>query len=76
MINFLTDNTLNSYFFGVTKFFFIICSVLYLIFALIVIKQVSSMSKSVKDKFNTILIIFSYLHLAFSIFLILTTIGL
>lgn len=76
MINFLTANNLNSYFFGITKIFFIICSLLYLVFALIVVKQVNSMSKSVSDKLNPILIIFSYIHLALSVFLILTTIGL
>ena len=56
-----------------SKIFFIACGVLYLIFALIVVKQVTSMSKSVKDKFNPILISFSFLHLAFSVLLILIT---
>lgn len=75
MIN-LDANNLNSYFFGATKIFLIIFSFLYLIFALIVVKQVTSMSKSVQDKFNYVLIIFSFIHLAFSVFLILTMFGL
>ena len=54
----------------IQKIFFIACSVFYLIFALIVVKQVTSMSKNIKDKFNPVLISFSYLHLVFAIFLI------
>lgn len=62
----------NNYFFGVTKIFFISLSFLYLIFALITIKQVTSMSKNITDKFNTILIIFSFIHLIFSVILVLS----
>jgi len=69
-------NNLESYFFIFTKGFFILSSLIYLVFALIVVKQVTSMSKSVNDKFNPILVIFSYIHLAFSVFLILTMFGL
>ncbi|MDD4785185.1 MAG: hypothetical protein PHH12_01900 [Candidatus Shapirobacteria bacterium] len=76
MNNFLNINGLENYFFIITKVFFISCSFLYLIFALIVVKQVTSMSKSVTDKFNFILIVFSYLHLAFSVILVLTMFGL
>ncbi|MDD4938086.1 MAG: hypothetical protein PHX34_03695 [Candidatus Shapirobacteria bacterium] len=59
----------------VQKIFFIACSIFYLIFALIVVKQVTSMSKNVKDKFNPILISFSYIHLIFAIFLIFIVIA-
>lgn len=45
-------------------------SILYLIFALVVVKQVNTMSKNVKDKFNNILITVSYLHLLGAIVLI------
>jgi len=76
MNNFLTFNGLESYFFGITQIFFIACSFLYFIFALIVVKQVTSMSKSVIDKFNVVLILFSFIHLGFSILLILTMFGL
>lgn len=72
----LSPNNLTNYFFGATKIFFIACSLLYLVFSLIVVKQVTSMSKSVQDKFNHILIVFSFIHLGFSVFLILTTLGL
>ena len=46
---------------------------LYLIFALVVVKQVTSMSKNVYDKFNTILIVFSYIHFLFSAILFIAT---
>lgn len=45
-------------------------SVIYLIFALVVVKQVKTMSKNVKDKFNNILITISYLHLLGAILLV------
>lgn len=45
-------------------------SLVYLIFALVVVKQVTSMSKEVHDKFNGLLIAFSYLHLIFSLALL------
>jgi len=76
MYSFLIANGLENYFLGATKIFFILFSLLYFAFALIVVKQVTSMSKSVKDKFNYVLVIFSFLHLAFSILLILTMIAL
>jgi len=55
------------------KIFAVIGAVIYFIFALVIVKQVTSMSNNVYDKFNSILIIFSYLHLAFSVFLIILT---
>ncbi len=45
-------------------------SVVYLIFALVIVKQVNTMSKNVKDKFNGILITVSYLHLLGAIMLV------
>ena len=56
----------------IQKIFGVTGSLLYLIFAFIVVRQVSSMSKIVHDKFNSILLIFSYLHLiaAFLLFLL------
>jgi len=48
-------------------------SLIYLIFALVVVKQVTSMSKNVYDKFNAVLIVFSYIHFLFSAFLFLST---
>jgi len=59
------------YFLLIQKFFFIALSIFYFIYALIVVKQVKSMSTNVKDKFNPILITFSYLHLLFAFLLIL-----
>ena len=53
------------------KLFAILGTILYLIFSIVIVKQVTSMSQNVHDKFNSILIAFSYLHLAFSIFLVI-----
>jgi alanine dehydrogenase len=61
--------------FLIGKLFFTAGAIIYAIFALVVVRQVRTMSKNVYDKFNTILIIFSYLHLAFSIFLIFLTLA-
>lgn len=52
------------------KIFAILGTLIYLIFALVVVKQVGTMSKNVKDKFNGILILFSYIHLAMAVFLV------
>lgn len=70
----LDVNNLMPLFLVVLKIFFIACSIFYLIFSLIVVKQVTSMSKNVKDKFNSILISFSFIHLiaaAILVFLII-----
>ena len=72
----LTTSSINNYFFLLIKVLFILFAFIYLIFSLIVVKQVTSMSKSVTDTFNPILVIFSYVHLAFSIILTLTMFGL
>jgi hypothetical protein len=64
---------INTYFLLLEKFAFVLGAFLYTIFALVIVKQTTMMSKNVSDKFNSILIIFSYLHLAFSIFLVFLT---
>lgn len=61
---------LNNYLALAEKIFGILGTVVYLIFALVVVKQVTTMSKNVKDKFNGVLITFSYLHLALAILLV------
>ena len=57
----------------VEKIIFVLSALVYSIFAIVIVKQVSTMTKNVQDKFNSVLILFSYLHLAFSLFLILLT---
>jgi hypothetical protein len=49
----------------------ILGTLIYLIFALVIVKQVTTMSHQVKDKFNGVLIAFSYLHLLFSLLVVL-----
>lgn len=65
-----------NYFLIAIKIFFIIGSIINLIFSLIVVKQVSSMSKKINDKFNYVLTIISYVYLAISIVLVLSMIAL
>jgi len=65
-----------NYFLIIVKVFFIIGSILNLIFSFIVVKQVTSMSKNITDKFNSFLIIFSYIYLIISFILVLSTLAL
>lgn len=58
------------------KYFFLACTVFYFIFAIILIRQVTTMTKNITDKFNYIPISLSYIHLMFSAFLILSTLAL
>ena len=67
---------LENYFLIVIKVFFILGSILNLIFSFIVVKQVASMSKNINDKFNFILVIFSYIYLTLSVILILSMMAL
>jgi len=48
-------------------------TILYLVFGVIIVKQTSTMTKNINDKFNFVLIAFAYLHLAFSVFLVFLT---
>lgn len=64
---------INHYLLLLGKTCFVIGSFIYLIFALVVVKQVGMMSKNINDKFNSILIAFSYFHFIFAIFLVLLT---
>lgn len=53
------------------KIFGVLGSILYLIFALVMVKQVSMMSKNVNDKFNGVLIVISYLHFLAAVLLVI-----
>lgn len=61
---------LNSYLMMAEKIFGVLGSIIYFIFALVIVKQVGTMSKNVKDKFNGVLITFSYFHLVAAIILV------
>lgn len=64
---------LSFYFYLFKKISLLLGAGVYLVFALIIVKQTATMSKNINDKFNYVLIAFSYIHLAFSILLILLT---
>lgn len=63
-----------KYFILLERIFAIMGVGLYLIFAIVILKQVSMMTKNVYDKFNVIVIIISYIHLALAISLLLVSI--
>lgn len=64
---------INQYIQILEKASFVLGAVLYVIFAMVVVKQVGTMSKNVNDKFNSVLIAFSYLHFAFAVILVFLT---
>ena len=66
----------NNYLIIVEKIFFVVGAFLYLIFALVIIKQMSSLSKNVQDKYNPLFVALSYIHLIGTIFLIFFTLTL
>jgi hypothetical protein len=61
---------MNNYLLIAGKICGILGTLIYLIFALVIVKQVATMSKNVKDKFNGILKVISYLHLMGAILLL------
>lgn len=61
---------LNNYLTIIEKIFGILGALIYLIFSLVVVKQVGTMTKNVKDKFNGVLIVISYLHLMAAVLLV------
>lgn len=65
---------LDGYLTIVEKIFALMGTGIYLIFAIVVVKQVSMMTKNVYDKFNGVVIFFSYVHLLLAIFLMLMSI--
>jgi len=58
-----------GYLFWLEKVFVFLGVGVYLVFAIIIVKQVSMMTKNVYDKFNGVIITFSYIHLVLAIFL-------
>jgi hypothetical protein len=67
-------NSVDSYLLIIEKIIGMLAAIVYLFFALIVVKQVQTMSKNVKDMFNPLLITFAYAHLVATLVLILLAI--
>ena len=61
---------LNNYLVILEKIFGVLGALIYLIFSLVIVKQVGTMTKNVKDKFNGVLIAFSYMHLIAAVLLV------
>jgi len=62
---------LNELFFGFLKTMFVIAGVLYLIFSVVVIRQIHTMQNSLMTSFSGKLKFLGYAHLAFSISVLL-----
>lgn len=58
-------------FYWIIKGMFIVSSLLYLIFATIVVRQTYQMTSKIYDMFNTILIAVAWVHLVISVLLVL-----
>ena len=61
---------LNNYLVLIEKILGVLGTLIYVVFSLVVVKQVGTMTKNVKDKFNGILIAFSYIHLIAAVLLV------
>lgn len=58
-------------FYWLIKGMFVISSLLYLVFATIVVRQTYQMTSKIYDMFNTILVVTAWVHLVISILLVL-----
>jgi len=65
--------SLNTYLTIAQRLAFILGSLIYLIFAIIVVKQTTMMTRNVSDKYNPVLATISYLHLTASVLLVFLT---
>ncbi len=63
-------NNVDNYLLIIEKIIGVLAAIVYAFFALIVVKQVQTMSKNVKDIFNPLLIVFAYAHLIGALVLI------
>ena len=59
-------SSINSLLILLEKLFVVIGSIIYFIFALIIVKQATNFSKYIKDIFNTVITVVSMVHLAIS----------
>lgn len=65
------NQDINNFLTIVEKVIGVTGSIVYLVFAGVIVKQVTMMSKNINDKYNGLLIAISYIHLVVAIFLVL-----
>jgi len=70
MINFI-ENFLGFSVWGIVKLFFMLAIVLYIIFAVVIVRQVKLMGQTISDKNNYLLSLIAWLHLAIALFVFL-----
>lgn len=73
MFGFDIDTILNqgSFLLTVFKFFFILCAILYSLFAVVVLRQIVVMKNTLLTTFSPVLQIAGYVHLALAVFVVL-----
>lgn len=69
----MLDININNYIYLLIHILVIASAFVYLIFALIIIKQVKNFSKNIKDKYDAFIQIASVIHLIFTVFFVLAT---
>lgn len=65
------NQDINNFLTIVEKVIGVTGSIVYLVFAGVIVKKVTMMSKNINDKYNGLLIAISYIHLVVAIFLVL-----
>jgi len=70
MINFI-ENFLGFSVWGIVKLFFMLAIVLYIIFAVVIVRQVKLMGQTISDKNNYLISLIAWLHLAIALFVFL-----
>ena len=65
------NQDINNFLTIIEKIFGVTGSIIYLIFSGVIVKQVTTMSKNINDKYNGLLIAVSYFHLVAAIVLVL-----
>lgn len=69
-LNFI-NNLFDLTVFEVVKGFLVVGLVMYTAFAVVIIRQVKVMSESIEDEFNSLIILFAWVHLAVAVLLTL-----
>ena len=65
------NQDINNFLTIIEKIFGVTGSIVYLVFAGVIVKKVTMMSKNINDKYNGLLIAVSYFHLVAAIVLVL-----
>lgn len=65
--NTLVEIIRNLTLFGIIKGFFIVGLVMYVLFSLVIVRQIKNMTEAIEDEFNGIISVFAWMHLLLAI---------